>query len=79
MYPSSDKKNRSAVQVLDCSGVLVPLHAFTKGNNFCDFPFASLEDEAVLKWDLFLKERICSKGRKNFPLRVDQYLEGRQH
>ena len=32
----------------------------TKGNNFFDFLFASLEDRALPKWGLLLKEKICS-------------------
>ena len=32
---------------------------FTKGNNFYHFLFVSLEDGAIPKWGLFLKERIC--------------------
>ena len=45
---------------------------FTKGNNFHDFLFAYLDDLALPKWDLLLKERIWSKF---FPLRVDINLE----
>ena len=33
---------------------------FTKYDNFCDFLFASLEDEAVQKFGQPLKGRICS-------------------
>ena len=44
---------------------------FTKGNNFCNFLFASLDDEALPKMDLLLKERICSYWSKFFPLKVD--------
>ena len=33
---------------------------FTKGNNFCDFVFASLDDEAHLNRGQLLTERICS-------------------
>ena len=33
---------------------------FTKGDNFCDFLFATLDNEAPLKWGLLLEERICS-------------------
>ena len=36
----------------------------TKGNNFCDFLFASLPDNALPKWALLLKEIICSSRRK---------------
>ena len=33
---------------------------FTKGNNFYIFLCAFLDNEALLKWVLLLKERICS-------------------
>ena len=33
---------------------------FAKENNICDFLFALLGDLELLKWDLLLKERICS-------------------
>ena len=33
---------------------------FTRGNNFCDFLFAFLDETALLKWDLLLQKRICS-------------------
>ena len=32
--------------------------------NFCEFPFASLNEEDFSKWALLLKERICSLGGK---------------
>ena len=38
---------------------------FTKGNNFRDFLFA------IVKWDLFLRERICHKRNDLFSVRVD--------
>ena len=44
---------------------------FTKGNNFCDFLFASIDGIALPKWGLFLKERIFSKRSNFFPLRVN--------
>ena len=31
-----------------------------KRDNFCDFRFAFLHTKTLLKWDLLLKERICS-------------------
>ena len=34
---------------------------FSKGDNFCDFLSAYLQDEIFLKWGLLLKERIGSK------------------
>ena len=41
-----------------------PVHTFMpfleKGNNCHDFLFASLEDKALLKGGLLLKDRICS-------------------
>ena len=45
-----------------------------EGNTFCDFLLASMSDKTLPKCrsgDLLLKERICSKGSKLFPLRVD--------
>ena len=36
--------------------------------------FGSLGNEAFLKWDLLLKERICSKMSKFFSFRVDSPL-----
>ena len=44
---------------------------FTKGNNFCDLRFLSMDDGTLPEWDLVLKERICSKGSDFFPLTVD--------
>ena len=49
-----------------------------KGNTFCDFLLASMSDKTLPKCrsgDLLLKERICSKGSKLFPLRVDPTVE----
>ena len=36
--------------------------------------FASLDDIDFSKWDLLLKERICSYWSKFFPLKVDPHL-----
>ena len=44
---------------------------FLKGDNFSGFLFASLDDVAFLRLGLLLQERICSKGSKFFPVRVD--------
>ena len=45
-----------------------------KVNNFYDFLYApSLKDEAFCKGGLLLKERICSRRSKFFPLRVDAF------
>ena len=41
---------------------------FIKGNKLCGFLFASKGNKTLLKWDLLLKERICSKGSEFFPL-----------
>ena len=43
----------------------------SKGNDFCDFLFASLDDKALSKAGLLLKVGICSYRSKFFPLRVD--------
>ena len=47
---------------------------FSKGDNFRDFLFAYLEDDVFPKWSLLLKERICSKGSKVFPLLDDLFI-----
>ena len=47
---------------------------FSKGDNFPDFLFVYLEDKIFPKWDLLLKERICSYGSKFFPLKDDPIL-----
>ena len=44
---------------------------FTKGNNFCDFLFAFPDNKTIPKWDLFLKEKLCSYGSKFCPSQVD--------
>ena len=52
----------------------IPSHfsaVFIKGNNFCDFLFASLGGETLQKGDLLIKKRICFSGSKFFPVRVD--------
>ena len=51
---------------------------YSKGDNFCDFLFAYLNDKVFSKWGLLLKERICSLGSKFFSLRVDPKWDGRQ-
>ena len=50
----------------------------TKGNNFCNFLFASLDKTALSKWGPLLRERIGSLGSQFFPLRVDPFCEGSQ-
>ena len=52
--------------ILSAIGLKLQLSLFKKGNNFHD-----LQDQVLLQGDLFLKERICSKRNKFFPLRVD--------
>lgn len=44
---------------------------FVKQEPFRDFLFASLDQVALSKWGLQLKERICSLKSKLFPLRID--------
>ena len=44
---------------------------FTKDGIICHFLFASLANETLQKYDLLLKERICSLWSKFFPLRAD--------
>ena len=50
---------------------------FSKGDNFHNFLFAYLEDKVFQKWDLLLKERICSSGSKFHSLRLDPEVDGR--
>ena len=54
-----------------CGYTSIYILSFYKGDNFCGFLFSSLEGEALLKWGLLIKERICSSRSKFFPLRVD--------
>ena len=49
-------------------------HFFTE-NTIYDFLFVFLDEEAFLKWDLLLKERICSKGANSFLYIVDLYVQ----
>ena len=44
---------------------------FTKEGIICHFLFPSLENETLQKYDLLLKERICSLRSKFFPSRAD--------
>ena len=41
-------------------------HHFTKGNNFCDFLFVSLDEEAFTKRHLLENERTFSKRNTFF-------------
>ena len=55
-------RNSKCPNILDRRCIGIPSYfpaIFTKGNNFCDFLFAFLDDEALQKWGLLLKERIC--------------------
>ena len=45
-------------------------HQFSKGNNFCDFLFASVDKEDLPKWDLALKEKTAPKGANSFLLEL---------
>ena len=51
-------------------------HHFTKGNNFQDFLFASMDDKALQKWGQLLKKRICSLRSKFFHLRLITIVKG---
>ena len=51
--------------------IYIHMYIYCKGNNFCGFLFASLDEIATFKKGLLLKERICSKWSKFFQLRVD--------
>ena len=53
------------------SGYTVILSAISKVDIICDFLCSSMNDEALPKRDLLLKERICSSRSKFFPLRID--------
>ena len=62
------------INELRCTGTPPFFSAMiSKGDNFCHFLFASLADIALLNWGLPLKERICSKRSKFFPLRVKPF------
>ena len=72
---------RNMKLVLRQSGTLSHIFIFTKGNNFCDFQHASLDNKAFPKGDLLLKERICSKEQilsalkgKNLLLGANSFL-----
>ena len=62
-------------------GVLVHLHdlLYTKGNNFCYFLFASLDNETLSKCSVFLKGCSCSQGSKVFSLGVNYHGEEMQN
>ena len=48
---------------------------FSKGDNFCNFLSAFLEDEVFPKWGLLLKERI---GANSFPYKMTPiYMRGK--
>lgn len=55
---------------------------FTKGDNFCHFPFASLDDRSPPKKNLLLillySEGIFLKGSRVFPVRVVPHGKGQQ-
>ena len=44
---------------------------FTKGNNFCDFLFDSLDGEALPKWGPLLRKEFAPRGANFFVLIVD--------
>ena len=44
---------------------------FSKEDNFCIFPFASLDNKILPTSGLLLKEKICSYRSKFFSLRAD--------
>ena len=44
---------------------------FTKRDNFGNFLFASLDNEAHPEWDQLIKERISSFRSKSFPFKSD--------
>ena len=46
--------------------------SFTKGNNFSDFLFASLDGKALPKWGLHLKERLCFHVQTDFHLEINR-------
>ena len=57
-----DKPKLSDIFLLNLNGntSLLLIALFTKGNNFCDFLFASLDNEDLPKLGLLLKVRIYS-------------------
>ena len=48
----------------------------TKGNNYFDFLFAPLDNEALSEWVLLFREGICCLRSKIFPLRVGSIEKG---
>ena len=62
-----ENKKKHNLRGLDTSNRFLAISA--KGNNFCDFLFASLHTSHLLKRRRFFKERICS-------FRVDSLSEG---
>ena len=68
---------KKGVWSLKWMGTLPCLWAiFTMGKNFCDFLFASLDEEDPWKWGLLLKKKICSCRSKFFPFRVYPFEKG---
>ena len=46
---------------------------FSKGDNYCDFLFAYLEDEVLSKWGLLLKE-FALMAAKSFLHKMTQFI-----
>ena len=65
-------------QVVQEYGYINIFQHSTKGDNLCDFLFASLDIIALPNLSQLLKERISSLRGKFFPLTVDHYGDGRQ-
>ena len=67
-----------AIIISFCMGIsLCPTPFFPRGTSFVTL-FASLDEKALFKEGLLLKERICSCRSKFFLLRVDPYLDAKQ-
>ena len=50
-------------------GIIKVMGTFYKGNNFCGFLFAFLEDRQALKEAVLVKKRVCSfMSKSNFCL-----------
>ena len=54
-------------------------HIFSKGNNFCDFLSASLEDKAPTKWVYSEMNEFALKGGNSFFKECDPIEKGDKH
>ena len=67
-YGFDDNSGISSSSQLRCTSTLPFSAIFTKGNNFFDFLFGSLDKAILPIWGELLQERICYYMSKFFPL-----------